>query len=273
MKKEKIQEFILQASIIRKEEYKTPSPGLIIPDYVFGPKYDKWMNSIKIFAQRNLKEHELYENIIKAYSIRSSNSLTALDDMLGYLETIYSDDEFFIDDALRISGEIMSDKNQNVIFISHKSDDKKYGHAIAKLFRGLGVKNEQLIYTTHPLHKIPLNKNIYEYLKSRLSSNTYMIFLLSDIYFTSSPCLNEMGAAWLVHSDYTIIFVPGFDFQNKKFIECALDNKQMGISLDGSEMFKQGTIELRDKIISMFDLSVDDSSWQYLFDEFISEIK
>ena len=61
-------------------------------------------------------------------------------------------------------------KTDPVIFISHKSDDKKYGDALERFITGLGVKDNQLIYTSHPLHKIPLDAPIYEYLRSHFNS-------------------------------------------------------------------------------------------------------
>lgn len=57
---------------------------------------------------------------------------------------------------------IDASKTDTLIFISHKSDDKKYGDALERFIIGLGVKNNQLIYTSHPLHKIPLDASIYD---------------------------------------------------------------------------------------------------------------
>lgn len=88
-------------------------------------------------------------------------------------------------------------KADAVIFISHKSDDKKYGDALRNFIIGLGVKEKQLVYTSHPLHKIPLDESIYEYLRSHFNSTLFMIILWSDKYLESPACLNEMGAAWV----------------------------------------------------------------------------
>ena len=88
-----------------------------------------------------------------------------------------------------------SHKVYNKIFLSHSSNDKKYGDALEKFIISLGIKNDQLIYTSHPLHKIPTNENIYSYLKSNIGKNIYVIFLFSDNYLNSVACLNEMGAA------------------------------------------------------------------------------
>lgn len=47
--------------------------------------------------------------------------------------------------------------NEPLIFLSHKSDDKGYADALEKFIIGLGVKDDQLVYSSHPLHKIPLH--------------------------------------------------------------------------------------------------------------------
>ncbi|WRK54181.1 toll/interleukin-1 receptor domain-containing protein [Coprobacillaceae bacterium CR2/5/TPMF4] len=124
-----------------------------------------------------------------------------------------------------------SHKVYNKIFLSHSSNDKKYGDALEKFIISLGIKNDQLIYTSHPLHKIPTNENIYSYLKSNIGKNIYVIFLFSDNYLNSVACLNEMGAAWITETDYVNIYVPNFNFDNPKYRQCMVDTAKMGIIL------------------------------------------
>ena len=164
-------------------------------------------------------------------------------------------------------------KADTVIFISHKSDDKKYGDALRNFIIGLGVKEKQLVYTSHPLHKIPLDESIYEYLRSHFNSTLFMIILWSDKYLESPACLNEMGAAWVTQTDYTNIYVPSFSFGNPKYHECAVDTKKMGAVLNGDEHCKASMIELKNKIEELFDLKNDESKVTYLLDKFIDEIK
>ena len=164
-------------------------------------------------------------------------------------------------------------KNEPIIFLSHKSDDKKYADALEKFITGLGVKNNQLIYTSHPLHKIPLDANIYDYLRNRINGNTFMIFLWSDKYLESPACMNEMGAAWVIQSDYTNIYVPTFSFGNPKYRECAVDTSKMGAVLNGDQHCKANMIELKNKIQSIFKLENDEQVSQYLLDTFIKEIQ
>ncbi len=162
--------------------------------------------------------------------------------------------------------------NSPLIFLSHKSDDKKYADALERFIIGLGVKNNQLIYTSHPLHKIPLDTNIYDYLREHIYNQMFMIILWSDKYIESPACLNEMGAAWLAQSDYTNIYVPNFSFGNPKYHECAVDTRKMGAVLNGDNNCKASMLELKEKIQRLFQLEDEPRNAQYLIDKFIEEI-
>lgn len=166
-----------------------------------------------------------------------------------------------------------SSEDETIIFISHKSDDKKYGDALERFLTGLGVKDDQLIYTSHPLHKIPLDAPIYEYLRSHFNSKLFMIILWSDKYLESPACLNEMGAAWVTHTDYTNIYVPTFSFGNPKYHECAVDTTKMGAVLNGDAHCKANMIELKNKVEGLFGLKNDETRITFLIDQFIKEIK
>ena len=164
-------------------------------------------------------------------------------------------------------------EDETIIFISHKSDDKKYGDALERFLTGLGVRDNQLIYTSHPLHKIPLDAPIYEYLRSHFNSKLFMISLWSDKYLESPACLNEMGAAWVTQTDYTNIYVPTFSFGNPKYHECAVDTTKMGAVLNGDAHCKANMIELKNKVEGLFGLKNDETRTTFLIDQFIKEIK
>ena len=162
--------------------------------------------------------------------------------------------------------------NTPIIFLSHSSSDKSYGDALKTFISGLGVKREQLIYTSDPMHKVPLGAHIFDYLRKNIQRDIFMIFLWSDKYLDSPACLIEMGAAWVTQSKYTHIFTPNFNFNNPKFQDCAVDTKQMGIKLNGDSLCKTGMIEFKNEIVSFFNLSVDEIQSSNLIDEFIGKI-
>lgn len=212
---------------------------------------------------------ELFDESCHSSGTLTRNTSIIADLLEDYLFSIEETDNAKKEPAL-----ITTDKRKEpLIFISHKSDDKKYGDALRNYIIGLGVSDNQLIYTSHSLNKIPLNKNIYDYLRDCLCGKVYIIFLLSDQYLESPACLNEMGAAWVMRSDYTNIFVPEFNFGNPKYNDCAIDGKRMGITMNGESHCKTGMIELKDKIQQLFGLTNDEKKNTVLLDNFIKEIK
>ena len=116
--------------------------------------------------------------------------------------------------------------------------DKKYGDALERLITGLGVKNDQLIYTLHPSHKIPMDASIYDYLRENFGRKMFMIILWSNDYLDSPACLNEVGTV-----------------------------------LNGDGNYKANMIELKNKILEIFNLEIDEQKWTYLLDEFIESVK
>lgn len=174
--------------------------------------------------------------------------------------------------------EIETDKESHeevkpIIFLSHCSKNKEYADILRKFIINLGVKNNQLVYTSHPLNKIPLDENIYDYLRKQFNNELFVIELLSEEYFNSPACLNEMGAAWVTKSDYTNVFVPNFDFNNEKYHNCAIDESKMGIVLRPDDNLKVSLYELKEKIAKIFNLVVDETEVQYFVEEFIKAIE
>lgn len=91
----KVDTFIKQGEIIMKEEYHhVTDPGLVIPDYISGPKSDQWFNEISIFNSRILINHLLHDQIAEVCK-NHKRSLSAHEDMMGYLKALASDDDFW----------------------------------------------------------------------------------------------------------------------------------------------------------------------------------
>lgn len=160
-----------------------------------------------------------------------------------------------------------------MIFLSHCSLDKAFGDVIVSFLRALGVPNDCIVYTSHPLHKIPVGANIYDYLRCHINNNVHMVILWSNAYLDSPACMNEMGAGWVVQCDYTNMYVPDFSFGNPKYHECAVDSHKMGIVLNGDAHCKQSLIEFKNKIQELFNLSNDESASAYYIDNCIDELK
>ena len=92
------------------------------------------------------------------------------------------------------------------IFISHASKDYDYVLRIVELLEDIGVKERELFFSSLPEYGIRGGKNIYQALREEFENyNLHVLYILSDNYYHSITCMNEMGAAWVLHNKYTTI--------------------------------------------------------------------
>ena len=158
------------------------------------------------------------------------------------------------------------------IFISHATVDKNYASALVGLLEDIGLRESQIFCSSALGYGIPLDEDIYEYLKKQFNEfDLHIILLLSDHYYESVASMNEMGAAWVLQKKYTIILLPGFQF---KEIEGAINPRQIGMKLDndlGDVKEKLG--QLKDSVVEEFGLEpMRDVRWEQKRDECIRQI-
>lgn len=121
------------------------------------------------------------------------------------------------------------------IFISHSSRNKDYGNHLVDLLRGLGIKENEIIFTSNVAYGIPVAQNIFNWLKSQIEEKPFVIYLLSKEYYESVACLNEMGAAWIVENEHAAIFTPNFNLSSKEFQNGALDPREIGFKINDED--------------------------------------
>lgn len=121
------------------------------------------------------------------------------------------------------------------IFISHSSKNKFYGDKLVDLLRNVGVKENEIIYTSNTAYGIPVAQNIFNWLKSQITEKPFVIYLLSEEYYQSIACLNEMGAAWIIENKHAAIFTPNFNLSSKEFQSGALDPREIGFYINDEE--------------------------------------
>ena len=165
----------------------------------------------------------------------------------------------------------LTSKNSK-IFISHASQDKNYVIKLVELLENIGIQQEHLICSSIPEYGIPLSNDIYDYLKKQFQEHDlHIIFVLSDNYYNSPACLNEMGAAWMLQNKYTIILLPEFEF---KEIKGAINPRQIGLKLYGNSTdVKERLGELKNNLIQEFKLpQMSEARWERKRDDFINKI-
>ncbi|MGN0245845.1 MAG: hypothetical protein ACI4DK_07760 [Lachnospiraceae bacterium] len=114
---------------------------------VNGIEYESWMGKIKLFAESSLIGNPIKDELDALYKKRNNYLGTmAVEKMLGILYAVQS---------VELVKEVKRDMK---IFISHSSKDKIYGDLLVELLKGLGLRRDEIIYTSNDLYGIPLKK-------------------------------------------------------------------------------------------------------------------
>lgn len=162
---------------------------------------------------------------------------------------------------------------KNLIFISHSSKDKKYVRQIVNLLEDIGLKQDEIFCTSIPEYAVPLGEDIYDFIRKRfLEYDLRVIYVLSENYYRSIPCLNEMGATWVLQKRYTSILLPGFVFEE---MQGAVNAGKIGIQLDGDDdEVRHRFDQFRDILQMEFNFpDIPNRQWSRYLDVFLEKIK
>ncbi len=158
------------------------------------------------------------------------------------------------------------------VFVSHASNDKLFVELFVNLLEDIGLSETEIVCSSIPGYGIPLGKDIYDWLSEQFQNcDLHIIFILSDNYYNSVACLNEMGAAWVLKQKYDTVLLPEFDFPQ---IKGAINPQQIGIKLDSDcTELNQRLNELKDSLIDEFELqSLSAAKWERHRNEFVNKI-
>lgn len=159
------------------------------------------------------------------------------------------------------------------IFISHSSKDEKYVSSLVELLCNIGLNAEHIFCSSVPGYGIPLDHDIYDFLKLQFQEHDlHVFFILSNNYYDSPACLNEMGATWILQTNYTSILLPGFEFRE---IDGAINPRKIAIKLDGAQDdLKEKLGQLKDNLIAEFGLpNLPSILWEKKRDAFIAKLQ
>ncbi|WP_373892940.1 toll/interleukin-1 receptor domain-containing protein [Virgibacillus natechei] len=154
-------------------------------------------------------------------------------------------------------------------FVSHSSKDFEYGDSIVQLLRDIGIPQQNITFTSKPGYGIPRGKDIFNWLKNEIKEEPFVIYLLSERYYSSIACLNEMGAAWIIENEHIALFTPEFNPTNPKFWEGALEPRELGVFIDN----KQDIIEFVEQIANKFDNKVNSVIFDAAITKFMDTIE
>lgn len=160
---------------------------------------------------------------------------------------------------------------QNKIFISHSPIDENYAVILIDFLMTLGINEKDIFTSSVPGYSVPISENRYDYIANKFrSNNMFVLFLLSANYYDSVMCANEMGALWVLKSDYASILLPGFVCAN---LDGAIDPRKTAIEFGGNEEKINSRLnELQRLLFERFKLNeISYTRWEHVRNSFVSE--
>lgn len=168
--------------------------------------------------------------------------------------------------------ENMKKESNAQLFISHATADGPYIEAFVKFLEELGFDERSMFCSSVEGYGMKWGSKIYDYLADKFNNedNELMVlFMLSDNYYDSAACLNEMGAAWVLKKDYRSILLPGFEFKD---IVGAIDPREMAIKLDDKRLMTQLN-DVKDQLTGIFELrDISSTKWDKVREELINKV-
>lgn len=171
------------------------------------------------------------------------------------------------------SADMSNTKREHKLFISHASKDREFILALIELFEGIGMREGSIVCSSIPGYGIPSGAQIYDWLREQfLLCDLRVLFVLSQNYYKSAACLNEMGAAWVTRASDTLILLPGFTFSD---IRGCIDSRKIGICFDcEDDELRHRLNELKETLTKEHALiDVTQIRWERYRDSFINKIR
>lgn len=158
-------------------------------------------------------------------------------------------------------------KKTPMVFISHSHSDEKFVIALVNLLEDLGFTNKNLFCSSVREYGIPLSGDIFETIRGLFQNHDlYVIFVHSPRFYGSAVSLNEMGAAWVLKTDFCSILTNDMDYSMMKGV---VNNAKLSIKVDA----KEAPLLLNDlykQLRGIFSLQqMDMSKWERKRDQFL----
>lgn len=195
------------------------------------------------------------------YKKEVSRKIAALESLLAQLPFIQCQHAEAKDEPIEKSKKI---------FISHSSDDAEFAVSLVHLLFSIGFKPHEIFCSSVPGCWVQEGKNFCQVIKEQFDQHKlYLIFIHSPRLYNSHVSMNEMGAAWVLQSEYSSFLTTDMQFGK---MDAVVRNTDIAIKID-DEYAKHRMNEWKDRLIAWFGKDkIDENIWETFRDDFIKRM-
>lgn len=159
------------------------------------------------------------------------------------------------------------------IILTHSNNDKPYADAITTLLHNLGWNGNPIASshsdTQNSSAQSFSSSPILNYLHESPHEDTHAICLLSDHYYNSPACMNEIGAIWVLQRDISFLAVPGFDAAGERVQGSAIALPEAVAVMDDEEGMRGFLSHIKESL----GLNPDDAAAEEGLRDYLDELK
>ena len=173
----------------------------------------------------------------------------------------------------RTNNHSVSDRRPNKVFISHKKEDQDYANALINLINFIiGPDGDKIFCSSIPGYGIKQSRDIMDEMKAQFDQNNiYLVIIHSPRYYKSAICLNEMGAGWVLGTQFSSFMTKDCTYEQLKGV---IGKEKICINInDESGILNAHLNEFKNDLIQFFSASsVDENKWENARGRFIKEV-
>ncbi|MCX5814108.1 MAG: toll/interleukin-1 receptor domain-containing protein [Proteobacteria bacterium] len=152
------------------------------------------------------------------------------------------------------------------IFISHAVANKGLADKLVDLLEtGIGISDSDIFCSSLEGLGIPSGTNFVDFIRKQISEPKAVILLLTPEYFSSSFCLCELGASWILSHKIIPLLVPPLEYHDVKAVLTGVQVLKIERKSDLNEMQNEITLALNKK-------GKPFARWEVKRDKFLEEL-
>lgn len=168
----------------------------------------------------------------------------------------------------------MAQSKSPKVFISHKKEDKAYADALVNLINNiLGPEGDKIFCSSIPGYGIKQSRVIIDELKAQFDQfDVFMVIIHSPRYYKSTICLNEMGASWVLGTQFSSFLTKDFTPSQMKGV---IGNDSIVIDLnDDQDVLNAHLNDFKNDLLSFFksEQQIDENKWETVRSRFVKEV-